>query len=505
MKLKIAECYRIAGTSKSDDIKIVRSLGYPIIFVKTDLFDTVGPYQAIRTELQDAFLTPLEYGGLSEADGKRLVAATNEYALLLSGMLCGYLCYPAYNYYVGRKPYNCGPMYVKEIDLILKQYDEKVSRKFNKLCAAITDQIADYLDQCRKMAEEKDAEDKKLKETVAKLGRMDIVYDRGAVYFKLKVVRSFPINTIVDFLAEKTGLSKGLISIQYGWPLNNGKVQLNLPKEVLNVESEYWDTLAKVTGRAAVKKAREASNAFFKVLNAPAKPPAPPEKPKLQIAIEKLGRKDITYEYGRAYLQLPRIPRWAKGKNPIVVPENIDNFLFHRTSQTVPALWHRFTCPIQMGKVLLIVPEDRKSGDSWPSELWTILRREPDLLQTVKEAYRALHRVLDELPDAKEEGFERAAYFQLDRIPKGKILEKINDLWLKDVPGFDKDSVWRDVIRPLQHGQVYLINDLPEISKNFGPAYFKALRAWMTPSEWRRFTAELKEHNVEVGNLDEKP
>lgn len=131
--------------TKTVTVEFDNSLGYPIAFVKASLLSNEGAARAVGEGYQSALLRHIEDLDSGRIDLEYLADVIKEYVLLNRRLLNGYLYYPAYDSYVGRAPYNCGPNFIGSVDDSLDKYDRKVGNEFNALCNKLTDQIADYV------------------------------------------------------------------------------------------------------------------------------------------------------------------------------------------------------------------------------------------------------------------------------------------------------------------------------------------------------------------------
>lgn len=245
--------------TKTVTVEFDNSLGYPIAFVKAGLLSNEGAARAVGEGYQSAMLRYIEDLDAGRIDLEYLGSVIKEYVLLCWRLLHGFLYYPAYNRYVGRAPYNCGPKYIGAVDDSLDKYDRKVGSEFNTLCDKLTDQIADYVLSTIK--------EDKYRAAVEKMGRKEVIFDCGNVYFKMTPRDSLPeLSPLIDFLAVKMHKSTDKILVQYGYMLQEGKAMLNLPQELLD-DPEYWEILTQYVGPFATEDVKVAAKEFYDVLN----------------------------------------------------------------------------------------------------------------------------------------------------------------------------------------------------------------------------------------------
>lgn len=172
--------------TKTVTVEFDNSLGYPIAFVKASLLSNEGAARAVGEGYQSAMLRYIEDLDAGRIDLEYLENVIKEYVLLCWRLLHGYLYYPAYNSYVGRAPYNCGPKFIGSVGESLDKYDRKVGSEFNALCDKLTDQIADYVLSTIKEGKDKKAVEEPvenpepknpLRAAVEKLNRKDVIFE----------------------------------------------------------------------------------------------------------------------------------------------------------------------------------------------------------------------------------------------------------------------------------------------------------------------------------------
>lgn len=171
------------------------------------------------------------------------------------------------------------------------------------------------------------------------------------------------------------------------------------------------ETLYEIMGERSVLMAEEKAEQL-----ASAKPPVPQEgqketvgepkqsdtKAMLKAAVEKLGRKDVTYEYGHVYYQLKK---WPIGRS---VP--MTNLWIRKTDLDTSTIQFRCTSPLMDGKVLLnLPPEIAEAEDAYWAILDSVIT--PDIMQDIVEVQAAIHKAMDEEPAAKSEKSQEPLYF----------------------------------------------------------------------------------------------
>ena len=204
-----------------------------------------------------ALLRHIEDLDSGRIDLEYLADVIKEYVLLNRRLLNGYLYYPAYDSYVGRAPYNCGPNFIGSVDDSLDKYDRKVGNEFNALCNKLTDQIADYvLSTIKEGKEEKAVEQpaenlepkNPLRAAVEELNCEDVVFEGENAYLVLSEKdrdslwprRSDFVYTS-NFLASELGWNMSQVWERLMLPLANGKILLTTEKDITN--SSYRDAL----------------------------------------------------------------------------------------------------------------------------------------------------------------------------------------------------------------------------------------------------------------------
>lgn len=243
--------------TKTVTVEFDNSLGYPIAFVKSSMLSNEGAARAVGEGYQSAMLRYIEDLDAGRIDLEYLGSVIKEYVLLRWRLLHGFLYYPAYDSYVGRAPYNCGPKFIGSVDDSLDKYDRKVGSEFNALCDKLTDQIADYVLSTIKEGKDKKAGEQTaenpepknpLRAAVEELNCEDVVFEGENAYLVLSEKdrdslwprRSDFVYTN-NFLASELGWNMSQVWERLMLPLANGKILLTTEKDITN--SSYRDAL----------------------------------------------------------------------------------------------------------------------------------------------------------------------------------------------------------------------------------------------------------------------
>lgn len=268
--------------TKTVTVEFDNSLGYPIAFVKASLLSNEGAARAVGEGYQSAMLRYIEDLDAGRIDLEYLENVIKEYVLLCWRLLHGYLYYPAYNSYVGRAPYNCGPKFIGSVGESLDKYDRKVGSEFNALCDKLTDQIADYVLSTIKEGKDKKAVEEPvenpepknpLRAAVEKLNRKDVIFEDEDAYLVLtQDERDYILFSIAAlsyanvFLASTFGWNDSQIWHRFTMPLMDGKVLL--PMESAGPNFTYRASLKiAVKSEATNLKIKDVQEALRKILH----------------------------------------------------------------------------------------------------------------------------------------------------------------------------------------------------------------------------------------------
>ena len=497
---------------KTVNVKMDESLGYTMVFIKVDELKKESLMEAIKQETLRSLLPSVGREQIPEA--------YNECHVLTRWLDKGYLCYPAYKNYLSYRPYNCGPKYIKAIDSILDKVNRRVGNEFLRMCEDLTSQITDRLNaiaknvaaaEAKKKAEQPaalDASSEKLKKAVEKLRRKDIIWANGNVYFQTschQVLDTYPMKFL--WLSHRGLHSFPIVDIVID-PLMDGKLLLTLPDAMEGAQAEYWSLLIDLVGWDNVKNASDAVDVLYGALSkaeegtepeekaerpvstessAPQEgqketvwePKQPGPKAMLKAAVEKLGRKDVTYEYGHVYYQLKK---WPCGRS---VP--MTNLWIRKTGLDTSTIQFRCTSPLMNGKVLLNLPSEIAEAED---AYWAILDSviTPDIMQDIVEVQAAIRKAMDEDPATKGEKSQEPLYFQTQPYTgQASFVEDMRLLWQNNVRGVNMSSIEETVLNPLHKGKISLLNDLPEVAVEFGLKYCRFLKYWLHPITWAMF------------------
>lgn len=488
--------------NKTVNVEIDESLGYTMVFIKFDGL-TNGMVKDIKAGFQDAFIDDDRRGIFNNA--RHLKAAVDEYRLLNSWLDRRYLCYPAYSDEAPEYRY-CGPKYNHTLYHIVEEADrpnQHIGAEFQYVCSALSQQIVDLLKETVVIAEASMAAElqempgqstakepftKKLKRTVDELSRKDIVWEDDNVYYQTTHSGIQGVPEMVSLWKKNCDLSDAVIGDIVALPLISGKVLLTLPRKMKAAQSEYWILLTDIVGRDNVKNAAAALNTLYNALGKPKEKSgqsissdSPAFREGLKEVVEKLNRKDVIYEQASAYLQM---------KQPIPSPLNtasIANLLAFVAGWNDSQIWHRFTAPLEEGKILLTLPTEMNGAENaYRTLLRTIVCE--SIVREVKVCQEALYDIIDEQTAPKAKKIRRPQYFQASKKFDAHLMENMRDLWwYNNTYGIGWPFIENLIVKPLREGRINLLADLPEVVAELGPKYCQLLKHRMDSSEWTKF------------------
>lgn len=399
------------------------------------------------------------------------------------------------------------------IDLVGRDNVKNAADAVDALCGAMGKTEEDI--KSEKEPEQSDTNEtstEKLRKAVEKLNRRDVIFEQECVYLRTEGPRPGLVNTapMANFLECAAGWEDSRSWHRFSMPLAEGKILLTPPTETEDGTNAYWNLLGTVVCEPIVREAKNIHDTLYEIMGkqsvlmaekkieqstsvgtptpqegqkeAVGEPKQAGSKAMLKVAVEKLGRKDVTYEYGHVYYQLKK---WPCGRS---VP--MTNLWIRKTGLDTSTIQFRCTSPLMDGKVLLnLPPEIAEAEDAY----WAILDPfiTPEVMEDIAAVQNAIRRAMEEQSASKVEKTQNPLYFQTQPCPsQASFVKDMRLLWQNNVRGVNMSSVENTILNPLYEGKISLLNDLPEVAAEFGPKYCEFLEDWLYPTEWMQFAAK---------------
>ena len=396
------------------------------------------------------------------------------------------------------------------IDLVGRDNVKNAADAVDALCGAMRKTEEDI--KSEKEPEQSDTNEtstEKLRKAVEKLNRRDVIFEQECVYLRTEGPRPGLVNTapMANFLECAAGWDDSRSWHRFSMPLAEGKILLTPPTETEDGTNAYWNLLGTVVCEPIVREAKNIHDTLYEIMgkqsvlmaekkieqSASVGTPTPQEgqkeavgepkqsgpKARLKAAVDKLGRKDVTYEYGHVYYQLKK---WPCGRSAPMT-----NLWIRKTGLDTSTIHFRCTSPLMDGKVLLnLPPEIVESEDAY----WAILGDfiGPKDMEDIVEIQKTIRKAMEEQPAPKIEKPQKPLYFQTQPYTsQGDLVDNMRVLWQNNVRGLNMSSVEEAVLNPLYEGKISLLNDLPEVAAEFGTKYCGLLKYWLHPITWATF------------------